>query len=375
MQSVYRRPLPEPLVPFASPEGRALFREALEAGTMERYFALAEQFHTQADPAFCGLASLVVALNALAIDPGRLWKGPWRWFSEELLDCCIPLAQVQKAGLTLDELACLARCNGASAVVHRTAAGGEAAFRELIETSCRAVAGPILVAAYSRSALGQTGSGHFSPLAGYHRERDLVLVLDVARFKYPPHWAPVPALFRAMQDADPVTGKSRGVIALERAPAPRNLAFVFTTQDGGFQRITRFLSGGAHAALRRAQPASAPAALRVLLEEAQDAASGIALREMADPQHRQLVEQVLAELRATALHEAVRAVPAGPIAEFGTTVLYLLPADAWSAVGADLAEELSRLCDLTQLTEPLRGDLRALRAQLDALLACHVAPP
>ncbi|KAE8794978.1 glutathione gamma-glutamylcysteinyltransferase 1 [Hordeum vulgare] len=26
----------------------------------------------------CGLASLSVVLNALAIDPGRPWKGPWR---------------------------------------------------------------------------------------------------------------------------------------------------------------------------------------------------------------------------------------------------------------------------------------------------------
>jgi hypothetical protein len=32
-----------------------------------------------------------MVLNALAIDPQRIWKGPWRWFSEELLDCCSPL--------------------------------------------------------------------------------------------------------------------------------------------------------------------------------------------------------------------------------------------------------------------------------------------
>jgi len=32
-----------------------------------------------------------MALNALSIDPGRVWKGPWRWFSEEMLDCCTPL--------------------------------------------------------------------------------------------------------------------------------------------------------------------------------------------------------------------------------------------------------------------------------------------
>ncbi len=41
----------------------------------------------------------------------------------------------------------------------------------------------ILLAGYSRRALGQTGDGHFSPIGGYHRGKDLVLLMDVARFK------------------------------------------------------------------------------------------------------------------------------------------------------------------------------------------------
>jgi glutathione gamma-glutamylcysteinyltransferase len=45
-----------------------------------------------------------------------------------------------------------------------------------------------VIAAYNRAGLGQSGGGHFSPLAGYHAASDLTLVLDVARFKYPPHW-------------------------------------------------------------------------------------------------------------------------------------------------------------------------------------------
>ncbi|MBK6520046.1 MAG: hypothetical protein IPG04_39430 [Polyangiaceae bacterium] len=79
-QTFYRRPLPDSAIPFSSAEGRRLFAEALATGGLDGYFALAEQFHTQAEPTFCGLGSLVMALNALAIDPGRLWKGPWRWW-------------------------------------------------------------------------------------------------------------------------------------------------------------------------------------------------------------------------------------------------------------------------------------------------------
>ena len=41
-QSIYKRPLPETLVGFSSPEGKKLFREALNAGYMENYFPLAE---------------------------------------------------------------------------------------------------------------------------------------------------------------------------------------------------------------------------------------------------------------------------------------------------------------------------------------------
>jgi glutathione gamma-glutamylcysteinyltransferase len=40
-------------------------------------------------------------LNALAIDPGRTWRGPWRWFTDEMLDCCEPLEEIRKTGVSL----------------------------------------------------------------------------------------------------------------------------------------------------------------------------------------------------------------------------------------------------------------------------------
>ena len=49
--------------------------EALRDGTLEGYFKLISHFQTQSEPAYCGLASLSMVLNALAIDPGRTWKG------------------------------------------------------------------------------------------------------------------------------------------------------------------------------------------------------------------------------------------------------------------------------------------------------------
>ena len=68
----------------------------------------------------------------------------------------------------------------------------------------------VLVLSYSRKVLGQTGDGHFSPVGGYHPERDLVLILDTARFKYPPHWVSLRLIWEAMLAHDKSTGQSDG---------------------------------------------------------------------------------------------------------------------------------------------------------------------
>jgi hypothetical protein len=76
------------------------------------------------------------------------------------------------------------------------------------------------VANYDRAALGQTGNGHFSPLAAWHAASDRVLVLDVARFKYPPHWVPVDKLWQAMCALDPASSLARGYLVIGTATEP-----------------------------------------------------------------------------------------------------------------------------------------------------------
>lgn len=244
----YMRELPAVCIPFTSAEGRTLFAEALAGGTMESYFTLASQFRTQDEPAYCGLTTLVMALNALNIDPRRLWKGPWRWFSEEMLDCCRPMHEIKQHGIDLHTFVCLANCHSAAAEIFRpppprqllqdatvprpersTAASSapltEDDFRRTVEAASRKAEGEVLALSYSRLALGQTGAGHFSPLGGYHKGRDMVLVLDVARFKYMPHWVPVSAMWAAMQEVDKDTGLPRGYVRLRRRAATPLLLF------------------------------------------------------------------------------------------------------------------------------------------------------
>jgi len=71
-----------------------------------------------------------------------------------------------------------------------------------------------LIVTYMRKVLGQTGTGHFSPIGAYDESSDHVLILDTARFKYGPHWVPLELVFEALLPLDPDTEKSRGYMVL-----------------------------------------------------------------------------------------------------------------------------------------------------------------
>lgn len=240
---------------LSSPEGQARFASAMANLGTKSFFHLIEQFTTQPEPAFCGISTLVIILNALAIDPRKAWKGPWRWYEESILNCCLDMDQIKETGITMNDFRCLAICQGLTARVVRvedllaatTIEGtetGEGAdtedviqeFRAAVKAACISTnnidntqnysndnnndnnsinrKNEYLVVSYSRKVLGQTGSGHFSPIAAYDAASDSVLILDTARFKYGAHWVSVPLLFRAMIPKDPDTGKSRGFILL-----------------------------------------------------------------------------------------------------------------------------------------------------------------
>ena len=223
----HRKPLPAHLIPFSSPRGRKLFAEAMRGGGLKSYFHLAEHFETQREPAFCGIGTLTMTLNALGIDPGRRWKGVWRWYDDTMLECCVPMRKFATEGMSFDEFASLARCNGTSVTERRAGDCSLEDFRKAVADACQCSACDeethdhsqlehVLVASYNRAVLGQTGEGHFSPIAAYAPESDAVLVLDVARFKYPPHWVPTALLWDAMRDINPWNGKSRGFFTLRK---------------------------------------------------------------------------------------------------------------------------------------------------------------
>jgi glutathione gamma-glutamylcysteinyltransferase len=225
----HQRRLPQSQIPFASKKGRRLFREAVGAGDAENFYYLAEQFRTQDEPTFCGLSTLAMVLNSLTVDSRRTWKGARRWLDEHSLGCCSETSsnKVREEGLTFDMFKCLASCNGADVIAHRAPtprADSRALedftslFRNMVKTTCRSVDRQFIVISYSRESLGQSGAGHFSPIGGYHEASDSVLIMDVARFKYPPHWVPLRDIVVAMTQIDPVSELPRGVLEMRANP-------------------------------------------------------------------------------------------------------------------------------------------------------------
>ncbi|KAL0538333.1 hypothetical protein IC582_027348 [Cucumis melo] len=238
----YRRVLPSPpAVDFASSDGKRLFTEALGDGTMEGFFKLISYYQTQSEPAYCGLATLAVVLNALSIDPGRKWKGPWRWFDDTMLDCCEPLAKIKTDGITFGKVACLARCNGAKVLAFRTNESTVDDFRKHV-ISCSSSEDYHVITSYHRGVFKQTGTGHFSPIGGYHAGKDMVLILDVARFKYPPHWVPLTLLWDAMNTIDGATGLPRGYMILSKLTRGPSILYTLSCQHDGWNNVIKYLT-------------------------------------------------------------------------------------------------------------------------------------
>ncbi|KAI3424114.1 hypothetical protein D9Q98_009475 [Chlorella vulgaris] len=263
-RTFYKRQLPSPpAIAFASDRGKQVFAQALAAGTMNNFFKLIEQFRTQDEPAYCGLASLAMTLNTLSIDPRRTWKGPWRWFHEEMLDCCHPLPKVREEGITLTQAACLARCNGARVELYPHGAVGVDEFRAMVTHACSSAEEHIIVS-YSRRQFLQTGDGHFSPIGGYSASEDMVLILDTARFKYPPHWVPLTMLHSAMAHIDPSTGRPRGFMRMGRHPRLDSVLFTLDVRDAEWQQSTRYLEQQMPARILAAAAAPAATAIDVL---------------------------------------------------------------------------------------------------------------
>ena len=202
--------LSEGLVLFSSEEGRRIFFECEQAGYLGSYFALSQNFLTSFEPRFgCGLATLTMCLNTFCEDPCRVWRDIYRWYTQTMLEHCVPYRIIAGNGIVFQQFACMVECNylkvAQVCLLKPTASLDE--FRSLCKKVTAGCCDEILVVCYHRNGLDQAGTGHFSPIGGYHPGKDLVLVFDISRYKYPLHWVPLKRLWQAMALNDDLTGK------------------------------------------------------------------------------------------------------------------------------------------------------------------------
>ncbi len=208
------------LLPLSEDAGQSLlFRARARAD----YGPLSQWLETQANQAYCGVASAVIALNSLAVPaPAAPGYGPYHFWTQTNA-FSIPGSRgfvqaevVAKEGMTLAQLQGWLTGNP-DVVVERFHADQLTLvqWRALLRRSLQDPRDRLLVN-YSRSALGQVGGGHFSPLAAYNPDTDSVLILDVARYRYPAMWVSTADLWRAMDTTDPSSGRSRGLLLIRR---------------------------------------------------------------------------------------------------------------------------------------------------------------
>ncbi|GET04353.1 phytochelatin synthase-domain-containing protein [Rhizophagus clarus] len=223
------RKLPDHLINFASPSGKELFKQALNDDYAEGYFNLSSCFSHQMEPAYCGLSSLSIVLNALQVTGAPVWKGPWRWWYDELLNCCAEIEEVKKSGVTFDQFACLARCHCYTVAKRANKVSKEEFISDLKAVCSRSDI--FMIISFSRQAMQQTGDGHFSPIGAYNYEKNMALVLDTARFKYPSYFASVDLLYEAMLPLDKETNLPRGYFLLSSYESQKPISLCKLSQD------------------------------------------------------------------------------------------------------------------------------------------------
>ena len=176
------------------------------------------QFLTQKNQAYCGVASMVMVLNALGVKaPPAAGFEPFATFTQDNLlnertEAILPQQTLLKQGMTLTQLGLILESHGVQVAVRHADDAGLEDFRAAASKQL-STPGAHVVVNYLRRSIGQELGGHISPLAAYDTRTDRFLILDVSRYKYPPVWVTAADLYTAMNTVDRDNdGRRRGYV-------------------------------------------------------------------------------------------------------------------------------------------------------------------
>eukprot|EP00551_Chaetoceros_affinis_P008616 CAMPEP_0203680560 /NCGR_PEP_ID=MMETSP0090-20130426/39682_1 /ASSEMBLY_ACC=CAM_ASM_001088 /TAXON_ID=426623 /ORGANISM="Chaetoceros affinis, Strain CCMP159" /LENGTH=557 /DNA_ID=CAMNT_0050548679 /DNA_START=163 /DNA_END=1836 /DNA_ORIENTATION=- len=236
---------PRPLIYLNRPDAYSLLIDSMSGGTVATmseysndFFLLSSGLDAQVNQAYCGVSSAVAVLNSLRflkstinddgvnipVDPVY---NPYPYATQiDIFDECTKAHVISHTGggpgvdgilsppygLSMPQISGLLRCH----LNATTSSGiGWSVQEQYVDKSHitpgkmrfdlkNALSDPnsrVLVN-YDRSAIGQVGGGHWSPVGSYSEKQDAFLILDVAKYKYPPVWIPTERLFDGLATYD-----------------------------------------------------------------------------------------------------------------------------------------------------------------------------
>ncbi len=210
--------LPSTSVGLDTPEGQKIWQSSQEKAD---YWPLIIHYETQQGPAECGPASCVMVLNSIGLKaPANTVHPPFHQFTQSNffspeVEKVLPRDTLLHQGATLDELGAMLATWDLKVSVHHGADSNLEDFRRQARTALASGKDYVIIN-FHRDPLDQKGGAHFSPLAAYDAASDRFLMLDVARFRYPPFWITAESLFRAMNTTDSVSQKTRGYLLISK---------------------------------------------------------------------------------------------------------------------------------------------------------------
>lgn len=197
--------LPDNLISITSDSGKKLL-SASQSKT--DYSPLSNYFVTQSHPAYCGVASMTIVINALHGDR-KLTQD--NFFDNQKTNQIASALSIQWRGMNLDTLGKLLESHDVKVQVYHAADTNLSTFRDLVTENLKQSNNFVLVN-YLRRSIGQESGGHISPIAAYDRSTDRFLILDVASYKYPPVWVKAEELWQSINTIDNDGGKTRGFV-------------------------------------------------------------------------------------------------------------------------------------------------------------------
>jgi Phytochelatin synthase len=206
------------LIYWDSPAGKTLHsRIPADAD----YWQLIPNFAVQSTQSYCSVASAITVLNSMPIakpvDPAY---APYAYFTQSnfftpQVSKIISAQAVLEMGMTRGEMVKVLTAEG----VHVTTIAGDSINDKALRTLLKKALGDdgqYVLVNYLRAKLAQAGAGHWSVLAAYDAKSDKVLILDVAKYKYPPVWISTIMLLDAINTLDSTSMQSRGLVLVSK---------------------------------------------------------------------------------------------------------------------------------------------------------------